>query len=459
MATARRRSVMNFRLIWVGPDDDSNGQPLTGQSSPVARGRASRESSYERRGTQMFRRERLENGRVKYTPVANFSARIVSDVLPEQEASNQREFGVEADLAGHRIAFRVSAAEFLRMGWVLKHLGPQAIIYPGQQQHARAAIQFLSGVIPQERIYTHLGWKKHGSEWAYLQSGGAIAAQGLRPDLQVQLPALLTDYQVTLPSSTHERRQAVLASLSFLSLGADRITFPLFAGVYRAALGSVPFSLYLTGPSGSFKTAMAAICQQHFGTSMDASHLPGNFGATANALEELAYLAKDSLLVIDDFVPTGELGDAALHALAERLFRSAGNHQGRSRMNGSSRLSAARPPRALLLATGEQVPRGQSLRARLLIVDVGPEDVHRDNLTACQRAGDQGQMAAAMGAFLAWMAGRYDDLQAWLRKRVLEYRSQSLHSNIHARVPTAVAELQSGWEIWLQFAVEAGAIF
>src|SRR5580704_14216686 len=113
------------------------------------------------------------------------------------------------------------------------------------------------------------------------------------------------------------------------------------ASVYRAPWGGTDFSMFLTGRTGTFKTALAAICQQHFGTSMDASHLPANFASTANALEELAYLAKDSLLVVDDFVPTGGLGDAALHALAERLFRSAGNNQGRSRMNGSGRLSAA----------------------------------------------------------------------------------------------------------------------
>ena len=46
-------------------------------------------------------------------------------------------------------------------------------------------------------------------------------------------------------------------------------------------------------------------------------------------------------------------------------------------MNGRGRPSAAQPPRALLLATGEQVPQGQSIRARLLIVEVKPGDVNR----------------------------------------------------------------------------------
>jgi hypothetical protein len=71
------------------------------------------------------------------------------------------------------------------------------------------------------------------------------------------------------------------------------------------AFGEVDFSLFFTGRSGTFKTALPALCQQHFGAEMDARRLPGNFASTANALEELAFLAKDALLVVDDFVPTG----------------------------------------------------------------------------------------------------------------------------------------------------------
>jgi hypothetical protein len=41
---------------------------------------------------------------------------------------------------------------------------------------------------------------------------------------------------------------------------------------------------------------------------------------------------------------------------------------------------------------------------------------------------------------------------------VRELRSQGLACTAHARLPTALAELQSGWEIWLEFALEAGAI-
>jgi hypothetical protein len=62
--------------------------------------------------------------------------------------------------------------------------------------------------------------------------------------------------------------------------------------------------------------------------------------------------------------------------------------------------------------------------------------------------------------YLTWMAGRYEALQELQKKRVQELRSRVLEeaSPVHARLPTTMAELQSGWEIWLQFALDVGAI-
>jgi len=58
------------------------------------------------------------------------------------------------------------------------------------------------------------------------------------------------------------------------------------------------------------------------------------------------------------------------------------------------------------LGTGEAGPPGQSIRARLLIVEVSPGEVDRTVLSMCQRAGQEGLPAAAMGAFVVWPADR-----------------------------------------------------
>ena len=198
---------MKFRMIWVGSEDEPDQQPAVAEGTAAAsdgRGR----TRYEQRGTEMIRREPLGNGRVKFIPVANFSARIVRDVVCDDDTEQRREFGVEAELAGQKVSFLVPAAEFSRMSWVLRQLGPRAIIYPGQQQHARAAIQSLSGPIQEEQIFTHLGWRKRGHDWLYLQAGGAVGPSGMLADWQVRLPAALQLYQVCPPADHARARES-----------------------------------------------------------------------------------------------------------------------------------------------------------------------------------------------------------------------------------------------------------
>ena len=447
---------MNFRMIWMGSDDEDDD----GQNPPAKRlfSEATSRVQYQEWEGALVRVDAERGSRPRYTPLTNFTARIASDIVLDDGEEGRREFALEASLRGETVNFRVPVAEFGRMNWVLRRLGPQAIVYPGQSQHARTAIQAISRDIQQERIFAHMGWRKQGVQWVYLHAGGALCADDLLSDLQVQLTSALARCELRPARNLDEKVQSVRASLRCLCLAPDHITVPLVAAIYRAPFGNTDFSLYLAGKTGVFKTAIAAVAQQHFDAGLDAAHLPGHFASTANALESLAFEGKDALLVIDDYAPTGRYGDDRLENVAERLFRAAGNQQGRSRMSGNGRVKSPRPPRALLLATGEDVPRAHSIRARLLIIEVAPGEVERSILSECQRAGDDGALAAAMAAYIQWIAGRYEELQDRLRTRSLEIRAEGRGRAVHARLPAALAELQSGFELWLEFAHEQGAI-
>ena len=191
---------------------------------------------------------------------------------------------------------------------------------------------------------------------------------------------------------------------------------------------------------------------------MEAGRLPANFASTGNAIENLAFQAKDALLVVDDYAPSGGRGDGELHALSERLFRSAGNGGARNRLGGNGRVIAPQPPRALLLATGEQVPAGRSIRGRLVVLTIGPSEVDLENLSECQQAAQNGLLSESMGAFLSWVAQDYEERQRCLRARTLEIRDQGRGREVHARLPGALAQLQAAWEMFLDFAFEIRAI-
>src|SRR6202035_5680150 len=105
------------------------------------------------------------------------------------------------------------------------------------------------------------------------------------------------------------------------------------------------FSLFVYGATGRFKTALASLLQQHFGPGFAAHRLPGSWASTANFNEVLTFIAKDTLLVIDDFRP-GAAERRRLQGEADRLLRAAANGAGRGRLKSDDSLRPAHPPRA-----------------------------------------------------------------------------------------------------------------
>jgi hypothetical protein len=63
-----------------------------------------------------------------------------------------------------------------------------------------------------------------------------------------------------------------------------------------------------------------------------------------------------------------------------------------------------------------------------------------------------------MVGFLQWFAGRYDEVRAAFDRIVSERRSVALQDVGHARTPDIVANLQAAFELYLDFAVCAGAL-
>jgi len=180
--------AMKFRFVLVDPEDEEGSAPST---EPPTKGQSPRSIKYEQSVLGMVRVQRAEC-RSRVIPLTNFNARIVADRIVDDGDEEHREFELEVELGKQTLAFTVSAAEFPRMAWVAVKVGPQAIVYPGQQQHARAAIQSLSGEIRQERIFAHLGWKKDGSRWLYLRRrAGCRWDHNRNPGTSAHGPAVL----------------------------------------------------------------------------------------------------------------------------------------------------------------------------------------------------------------------------------------------------------------------------
>lgn len=412
---------------------------------------------FESRPEGMFRIT-TQGERLLQVHLSNYRAKVITNIRLDDGVETKREFEIAAELLGQRLQFTIAAAEFARMDWPIERMGSSAITFPNQRSYALAAIQSCSMTAEERWIYTHTGWRKIDGRWVFLHGGGAIGENGAVPGINVQLAGPLGLYDLRLPASPEALRNAVRSSLLLAHLGPMTVSFPLRAATCRAAFGECDFSIHLTGETGGFKSELAGLEQRFFGASMDRLHLPGSWSSTANSLEVLTFHAKDVLIVIDDFAPQGSGTDISrYYAAAERVFRAAGNRAGRGRLDSSARLREPKPPRGLILSTGEEIPRNHSIRARLLLLELSKGAVSPNKLSECQRDAANGLYVQATGGFIQWIAGPYEERQAALLHRAAELR-RSVPDPAHARTAEMIAQLQAGFEAYLEFALDYGAV-
>ncbi|MFI5329941.1 MAG: DUF927 domain-containing protein, partial [Desulfobaccales bacterium] len=403
----------------------------------------------------------------EYHTLANFQARIEEEITRDDGSpETKKQFHLTGSLDTGRPLppALVSVDKYEGMTWVKQFWGAWAAISPGTsiKSHVGNGIQAHShGKTPktpafkQRTVYAHSGWRKIGGTWRYFHGGGAI---GAGEPVEVDLGQNLGNYALPEPGG----QEAAQASLRFIDVAPWEVTAPLLACCYLAPFSDllkIDFSLWLYGPTGSFKSTLAALVLSHFGE-FTWLNLPGSWLSTVNSLERLCFTLKDSLIVIDDFMPASSQKES--HVMAERAARliyQAGNRSGRGRLapDLSARLNYY--PRGLILATGEMLLPGQrqSATARYLGVELDPKKTQVDKEKLSVAQAEAHLYAGAMAAYLADLAPCLEETQEQLRALFEAYRGV-FQGGGHARIPGIQSWLTVGFESAMNFFVRQGAI-
>lgn len=418
---------------------------------------------YEERNGHLYWLVPTRNGERNPRQIANFTARIVYQIHETDGVNTEKGYELEVIHRGTPRRFRVPAAEFQALGWIARELDAGASVEPGQIARDRLphGIRQLSGEVPSRQIFAHTGWIRIGEEALYLTRGGALGCTGLRDDVEASLPDDLQCYHLPAPPEGIECVEAIHASLDLLDVTDRRVAFVVLAAVYRSIIGNSPFTVWLEGGSGEGKSTLAIWAQAHFGAGFVKRGLPGSWSSTGNALEASAFSAKDALLAIDDFAPSKSRSAAErLTATVNQVLRAQGNKAGRGRLRPDGKRRPDHPPRGLILSTGEDFPGDHSIRARTVVVEIakGSARLSREQLGRVQEQAERGVLALSMAGFVRWLAGRFDEVQAGLQSREELARQSQVAENEHSRTAGNLAALYVGFDLFLMFAVEAGAI-
>lgn len=414
----------------------------------------------------------MSTGDKSYAPtyklICDFVAWPVQEILKDDGETIERFIELEGRLPDYSRFPKIiiSMSEFGEMKWPGLYWGMKAAIRPGKESELRFCLQKMAQArIPQSSVYTFLGWKKIDKKWIYLHAGGAIGSENVK----VELPSKLNNYR--LPDKISDLNLAINTVISLFKIGPAHIMYPLLSMAFLSPLmeafrqaGIEPGVLfYLWGTSGSRKSTIVALVLCLFGR-FDNKTLPASFRDTAMSIELAAFIAKDTLLSVDDLYPAQDPKEQKkLNGVLEYIMRNQGDRQARSRLVSSKSdyaLESSHPPRGLVVATGEIQPLSGSSLARAYTSHINANDLDNEKLTAVQSQRDL--LGQAMIGYLNWLAPKMDDLQSVLRDRFDKLREEAREdakiNGRHGRLNESIADMYIGLEMFFRYAAESGAI-
>ena len=396
--------------------------------------------------------------------LSNFVAWATEEVLQDDGVEPVLYLTIHGELAGsrrHLPDVSVALADFMSLGWIPNAWGAAPIIKAGQssKEQIREVIQIISlgKGLPRRTEYTHTGWRKlDDGTWRFLLPNGPDEPS---PDgVEVHLSNNYRRFH--LPGhAVPDPVGSVKASLRFLDVGDQSVTFPLLTYAYLAPLQSIlepPFALWVRAQTGSFKSTIVALLMCHFGE-FEFNTPTATWDATARGIERMLFDLKDIPLWIDDFAPKSSPKDAKdLNNKAEIVLRSFGNRQARIRMLRSTKSADSLPPRSLLISTAELYPTGKSVLARFLPIDYSKNAIDHDQLDMAQA--EQDRYRFAMAHYVQWIAPQYDTIAKRIRRAVADQRNADYDAKEHARLPQATAIMTATFDLLMEFALDVEAI-
>lgn len=433
----------------------------------IAKARAKHEEDQQNRDARYYVRNNAtyaiagRNG-MDEIKLTNFVARIKEEQVLDDGMTEKRRYRMGGVLEDGTALSEVTieSTQLRDPKWVDEHWGGRTVVLTPFGATLQAAIKTISaGEFSERQVFAHLGWRHVDGDWVYLHADGAIGANGPVDGISVELSGTAQHCVLLENGDGNSAKVAIRTSLRMLDVGT--IGTVVAGATYKAPLGEVSphtLTIHLSGVTGKGKSFLCGIAQAHWGVYFDGQKFPAGWTDTQASLEKNGFAYKDTLFGIDDFKPRGQ-GKKYIEELCakgEYVIRAHANHMGRQRLRSDLTSHGEYYPRGVILSSGEDIPTGQSLRARMMIVEVQPDSINKTIAKELHDAAAKGVLSQAMAVYVRWIAPRMDELRAWADIRRVELvRSVTVD---HARTATNFAELMMALETFLRCALEVGAI-
>lgn len=295
--------------------------------------------------------------------------------------------------------------EFMKMNWPELKWSPNCVFTPGRgtRDAVRYAVQSTATLAEEKQIYLSTGFCK-------TEDGKYVFIMPDDPERNVKQRDVFNNYGFLRSDDTKYLQHIK----TFLKLGPPRITYPLLAYLvlspfvtFLGEAGHFPKTgLTLIGHTGCFKSSLARAALCFFG-SFD-EKLPLHLSDTYNSVIDNLYFLKDLPTVYDDLHPGTEGEKRTDTENFSKCVRALGNREGRRRLDSSLSQKAERYPRGNVITTAETLGNiSESVKARILQIEMHYGDIDAKLLQEMQTAGSNGELSACMYQFTNWIAEKY----------------------------------------------------
>jgi hypothetical protein len=333
-------------------------------------------------------KEGIYQGDVRLT---NFVLRVHEEVESRDGGETGHHFKAHVSLLGVTRELSISTEEWAndtRFMAALYGAAGARLQLSGKPEALRRAVAALSD--PRRTTSTtDFGWTANGD--AFLSPSVRIDARGIHPTgpedpLRVVLVdecARHLDLAVPLDGEIGGLKRHVARDL--LRLSTRRVTYAMMAATALAVLLRFAPSmnrpmLWLVGVTGSGKSFLMRLCGSFFGDfPVEDGARTASWMSTANFIQSLGYLFKDTLFGIDDYKP-----ELVRHADLLKIIQNGADGSARGRLRSDARAIVPRPIRGIVVSTGEETPQqSASSIARTVVIRVPSRDKDRDRGARC----------------------------------------------------------------------------
>ena len=397
--------------------------------------------------------------------LTNFTIEIDEEIESQDAGESRIQFKGRAVLFGEYHAFTIAADKFANphslLAKVYEAAGVGAVLH-GKVEQLRAAVSTLYAAGNSQRkgrrvTTTDFGWNTEGTQ--YIVPSGMISATGFTPAAEMMQPQVdLSGEELAARLDLRPLDQETLQRVKkhivedLLCLNDRRLTYSLLGTTAAAILSrfspsSMPYCLWLAGPTGAGKSYLAKLFMSFFGHPAPGKSQLGNWGSTPNFLQRQGYFHKDATFLIDDFKPEIIKPDAVL-----RLIQNYADRSGRGRLKVDATTNITREIRGLLVITGEDViQQSPSGVARSVVTRAaeGVKDLKRGMRCEKESVNYSGVTSDFIQHILA------DEITASFGDRVKALRAQYYHGiagqQNDSRIAGNLALLAAGFEVFASY--------